>query len=51
MFATVVRLMTEVVLGVSRSIRAAYQDAEETVPVSIASGLQQTQRHRAASVG
>jgi IS4 transposase len=37
MFATVVRLMTEVVLGVSRSIRAAYQDAEETIPVSIAS--------------
>jgi IS4 transposase len=37
MFATVVRLMTEVVLGASRSIRAAYQDAEEAIPVSIAS--------------
>jgi hypothetical protein len=37
MFSTVVALMSEVVLGVSRSVRAAYQQAEEGIPVSITS--------------
>jgi len=37
MFSTVVRLMSEVVLGVTPSIHAAYQDAAEEIPVSIAS--------------
>jgi hypothetical protein len=37
MFSTVVALMSEVVLGVSRSVRVAYQDAEEAIPVSITS--------------
>jgi IS4 transposase len=34
-FSTLVRLMSEVVLGVSSSVRAAYLEAEEKVPVSI----------------
>jgi hypothetical protein len=37
MFSTVVALMSEVVLGVSRSVRAAYPQAEEGIPVSIPS--------------
>jgi hypothetical protein len=36
-FSTVVGLMTEVVLGVAPSIHAAYQEAGETIPVSITS--------------
>jgi hypothetical protein len=37
LFSTVVALMSEVVLGVSRSIRTAYQQAEEKPSVSITS--------------
>jgi len=36
-FSTVVGLMSEVVLGVSSSIHAAYREAGETIPVSITS--------------
>jgi IS4 transposase len=36
LFSTVVRLMSEVVLGVSPSVHAAYQDASEPLGVSIA---------------
>ena len=35
LFSTTVGLMSEVVLGVSPSIHAAYQDASSTVPVSV----------------
>lgn len=35
LFSTLVRLMNEVVLGVSPSVHAAYQDAEEPVGVSV----------------
>jgi IS4 transposase len=34
-FSTLVRLMSEVVLGVTPSVRAAYLEAEEKLPVSI----------------
>jgi hypothetical protein len=34
-FSTLVRLMSEVVLGVAPSVRAAYLEAEEELPVSI----------------
>jgi hypothetical protein len=37
LFSTLVALMSEVVLGISRSIRAAYQQAEERPSVSITS--------------
>jgi hypothetical protein len=37
LFSTVVALMSEVVLGASRSVRVAYQQAEERVGVSITS--------------
>lgn len=37
LFSTLVRLMSEVVLGVSRSVYAAYQDTEEEIPVSVTS--------------
>jgi IS4 transposase len=37
LFSTVVALMSEVVLGVSRSVRVAYQQAEEKPSVSITS--------------
>ncbi len=37
LFSTVVALMSEVVLGISRSIRTAYQQAEEKPSVSITS--------------
>lgn len=37
LFSTLVALMSEVVLGISRSIRAAYQQAEEKPSVSITS--------------
>ncbi len=37
LFSTVVALMSEVVLGVSRSVRGAYQQAEEKPSVSITS--------------
>ena len=37
LFSTLVSLMSEVVLGISRSIRAAYQQAEERPSVSITS--------------
>jgi hypothetical protein len=37
LFSTVVALMSEVVLGVSRSVRVAYQQAEEKIGVSITS--------------
>lgn len=35
LFSTLVRLMSEVVLGVSPSVHAAYQDAEEPLGVSV----------------
>jgi len=35
LFSTTVGLMSEVVLGVSPSVHAAYQDASSTVPVSV----------------
>lgn len=37
LFSTLVSLMSEVVLGISRSVRAAYQQAEEKPSVSITS--------------
>jgi IS4 transposase len=37
LFSTLVRLMSEVVLGVAPSVRAAYLEAEEKIPVSITS--------------
>lgn len=37
LFSTLVSLMSEVVLGISRSVRAAYQQAEESPSVSITS--------------
>jgi hypothetical protein len=36
LFSTTVRLMSEVVLGVSPSVHAAYQDASDPVPVTVA---------------
>jgi IS4 transposase len=35
LFSTTVRLMSEVVLGVSPSVHAAYQDAADPIPVSV----------------
>jgi hypothetical protein len=35
LISTLVRLMSEVVLGVSPSVHAAYQDAEEPLNVSV----------------
>ena len=35
LFSTTVRLMSEVVLGVSPSVHAAYQDASYSIPVSV----------------
>ena len=35
LFSTTVRLMSEVVLGVSPSVHAAYQDATDPIPVSV----------------
>lgn len=35
LFSTAVRLMSEVVLGVSPSVHAAYQDATDPIPVSV----------------
>jgi IS4 transposase len=35
LFSTAVRLMSEVVLGVSPSVHAAYQDASYSIPVSV----------------
>lgn len=37
LFSTLVRLMSEVVLGVSPSVHAAYQDAQEPLSVSVTS--------------
>jgi hypothetical protein len=36
LFSTTVRLMSEVVLGVSPSVHAAYQDASDSIPVTVA---------------